>query len=56
MPPCHSGTCLAVAVAWTLWRLTARWALVPQLRTASLYGIGSVAAYWSWSRIAAIFA
>lgn len=50
------GQLATVAAAWLLWRVAARWPLLAQARTAALYGIGSVAAYWSWLRIAAIFA
>ena len=49
------GQLLTVAAAWLLWRLTARWPAMAQLRAAALYGIGSVAAYWSWLRVSAIF-
>lgn len=48
------GQLATVAVAWLLVRLTARWPAVARLRTAALYGIGSVAAWWSWARIAAM--
>jgi hydrogenase/urease accessory protein HupE len=50
------GQLFTVAVAWCLWRVAARWPRLAALRTATLYGIGSVAAYWSWLRVAAIFA
>lgn len=49
------GQLLTVAVAWAIWRALRN---VPQamlIRTPTLYGIGSIAAYWSWLRIAAIF-
>lgn len=49
------GQLLIVTVAWMLWRLCASWPKVALARTALLYGIGSVAAYWSWLRVAAIF-
>ena len=48
------GQLMTVAVAWGLWRLARQWAFVTTLRTTVLYGIGSVAAYWSLLRIAAI--
>ncbi|HEV7577922.1 MAG TPA: HupE/UreJ family protein [Caldimonas sp.] len=48
------GQLLTVAVAWVVWRLVARWPAAMRLRLAALYGIGSVAAWWSWLRIAAI--
>ena len=50
------GQLMTVAAAWLLWRVTARWPQLATARTAALYGIGSVAAYWSWLRVAAIFA
>ena len=49
------GQLLAVAAAWAVWRLSTRWPRTAQLRTALLYAIGAVAAYWSWLRIALIF-
>ncbi len=49
------GQLLTVAAAWALWRLTSRWSVAPKLRTALLYSIGSVAAYWSLLRVATIF-
>ncbi|MCE4555171.1 HupE/UreJ family protein [Pelomonas cellulosilytica] len=50
------GQLMTVGACWCMWRLTARWPAAQRLRTALLYGIGSVAAYWSWLRIAAVFA
>jgi len=50
------GQLMTVAAAWALWRVAARWPQLTLARTAALYGIGSVAAYWSWLRVAAIFA
>ncbi|MES1161646.1 MAG: HupE/UreJ family protein, partial [Rhizobacter sp.] len=50
------GQLMTVGAAWLLWRATARWPQLMTARTAALYGIGSVAAYWSWLRVAAIFA
>ncbi|HJW10133.1 MAG TPA: HupE/UreJ family protein [Albitalea sp.] len=49
------GQLLTVAAAWGLWRFSARWPWAARARTALLYAIGSVAAYWSWLRVAAIF-
>jgi hydrogenase/urease accessory protein HupE len=48
------GQLMTVAAAWVLWRTASRWPALLQTRTALLYGIGSVAAYWSWSRVAMI--
>lgn len=49
------GQLLAVAVAWALWRLGSHWPRLAPARTVVLYGIGSLAAYWSWQRAAVIF-
>ena len=49
------GQLLIVTAAWLLWRLVSHWPKVALARTAVLYGIGSVAAYWSWERAVAIF-
>jgi hydrogenase/urease accessory protein HupE len=48
------GQLLTVGAAMLLWRATARWPQVARARTALLYAIGAMAAYWSWLRIAAI--
>jgi hypothetical protein len=45
-----------LATAAVAWRVMARWPRLGAARTAALYSIGSVAAYWSWLRIAAILA
>ncbi len=50
------GQLMTIAAAWVLWRLSARWSLAPKARTALLYMIGSLAAYWSLLRITTIFA
>jgi hypothetical protein len=49
------GQLMAVAVAWAVWRLVRGWQLADRSRVPLLYGIGSLAAYWSWLRIVAIF-
>ena len=49
------GQLLIVTAAWLLWRLVSHWPKLALARTAVLYGIGSVAAYWSWERAVAIF-
>lgn len=49
------GQLMTVGACWALWRLSARWPAAQRLRTVLLYVIGSVAAYWSWLRIAAVF-
>jgi hydrogenase/urease accessory protein HupE len=50
------GQLMTVAAAWLIWRASARLPRLALARTAALYGIGTLAAYWSWLRIAAIFA
>ena len=50
------GQLMTVGVCWCLWRVAGRWPVAQRLRTVLLYGIGSVAAYWSWLRIAAVLA
>jgi hydrogenase/urease accessory protein HupE len=48
------GQLLTVGVAWLLWKMLQRWPAMERARTPVLYGIGSIAAYWSWLRLAAI--
>lgn len=50
----EAGQLLVVGAAWLLWRALARWPAFQRARRPVLYGIGSVAAYWSFLRIAAI--
>jgi hypothetical protein len=50
------GQLMTVAAAWALWRAVSRWPAVSLARTTALYGIGTVASFWAWSRVAAIFA
>jgi hydrogenase/urease accessory protein HupE len=51
------GQLLTVGVAWVLWwAVLRRWPLAQRARTPTLYGIGTVAAYWSWVRVAALLA
>ena len=53
------GQLLTVGAAWLLWRgvgrLSVRWPGLAKTRSLVLYGIGTVAAYWSWLRMVAIF-
>ena len=53
------GQLLTVGAAWLLWRwvgrLSVRRPRLAQGRSVVLYGIGSLAAYWSWLRMVAIF-
>ena len=49
------GQLMAVGVAWAAWLLLHRLPLVQRGRVPLLYGIGSLAAFWSLSRIVAIF-
>jgi hypothetical protein len=51
------GQLLTVAVCYGIYRLLPRDAAwLPRARMASLYAIGSLAAFWSWSRVAVILA
>lgn len=50
------GQLMTVAVAWGLHRLLARVPALARAREALLYGIGSMAAYWSITRVAALLA
>ena len=50
------GQLMTVAACWALWRAVSRWPSVALARTAALYGIGTVASFWAWSRVVAIFA
>lgn len=49
------GQLLLVGAASVVWLAAKRWPKLVLARTATLYGIGSIAAYWSWERAAAIF-
>ncbi|ALT79612.1 hypothetical protein AT984_03750 [Paucibacter sp. KCTC 42545] len=49
------GQLMTVAAAWALWRLATRWPQASKARQPLLYLIGTLAAYWSWLRIATIF-
>lgn len=50
----EAGQLLTVVLAWLVWLVLRRWKLAERGRIPLLYGIGSIAAYWSWLRIAAI--
>lgn len=49
------GQIATVSFAWLVWLGIRKWSWVERLRTPALYGIGSMAAYWSWLRVVAIF-
>lgn len=49
------GQLMTVAVALGVWWVLKRVPAAHLARTPALYGIGSIAAYWSWLRVAAIF-
>jgi hydrogenase/urease accessory protein HupE len=49
------GQLMAVAGVWAVWRVVRHWRLADLSRVPLLYGIGSLAAYWSWMRIAVVF-
>jgi hypothetical protein len=48
------GQLLAVGCVWMVWRLLRDTRLAQWSRVPLLYGMGSLAAYWSWLRIAAM--
>ena len=50
------GQLLVIGVAWVAWRLLRDWPPFVRARTPVLYGIGSLAAFWTWSRVVAILA
>ncbi len=50
------GQLLTVGAAWMLWRVASRWPVLVRARTALLYSMGAMAAYWSWTRVVAILA
>jgi hydrogenase/urease accessory protein HupE len=54
------GQLLTVGLAWLVWlglrRWPSGWPLIVRARIPLLYGMGSIAAYWSWLRIAAMVA
>jgi hydrogenase/urease accessory protein HupE len=49
------GQLMTVAAAWLLYRSLRQLPLMPQARQATLYTIGTVAAFWSITRIVTIF-
>lgn len=49
------GQLACLGAAWLAWRYVLRhWAPARRARVPALFGIGTVAAYWSWLRIAAL--
>jgi hypothetical protein len=48
------GQLMTVGVVWAAWLVLRRWRASSRARVPLLYGIGSMAAYWSWLRIAAM--
>ncbi len=48
------GQLFSVGVVWLLWHALRRWPVFERARTPVLYAMGSLAAYWSFLRIAAI--
>jgi hydrogenase/urease accessory protein HupE len=49
------GQLVTVAAVWLVWRAIRRWPQTAMARVPLLYGIGSMAAYWSWTRMIGIF-
>ena len=52
----EAGQLLAVGAAFVVVELLRRQRWAPRARVPAVYAIGSVAAYWSWLRVAAVFA
>ncbi|MES2228741.1 MAG: HupE/UreJ family protein [Pseudomonadota bacterium] len=52
----ESGQLMTVGAAWLLYRAVRQFPVMPQARRATLYAIGTMAAYWSYTRIVAILA
>jgi hypothetical protein len=50
----EAGQLLVIALAFALVRPLAAWRPLAQARAPALYAMGSVAAYWTWGRVAAI--
>jgi hydrogenase/urease accessory protein HupE len=48
------GQLMTVVLAWLVWLMLRRWKFAARGRVPLLYGMGSIAAYWSWLRIAAM--
>ena len=48
------GQLLTLGAAWLVVRVASRYPAAPRLRRALLYAIGSLAAYWSFARIAGL--
>ncbi len=51
----EAGQLMAVAAAWLVWRALRHVSWAAQARLAAVYGIGSLAAYWSVARITALW-
>lgn len=49
------GQLVTVSAAWLAYRAVGKFPVMAPARVATLYGIGTMAAYWSCTRIAAIF-
>ena len=52
----EAGQLLTVTLAYGVWRALSAWPAAARARTPALYLIGSVAAYWSWTRIVMVVA
>jgi hypothetical protein len=48
------GQLFAVGVAWLVWFALKRFAPAARARVPLLYGIGGIAAFWTWGRVLAI--
>jgi len=52
----EAGQLLTVAAAWLLYRAVRRFPVTQPARVATLYAIGTLAAYWSGARVVAMLA
>ena len=50
------GQLMTVGAAWLVWRGVRQWSQLPVARRAVVYGIGSVASFWVWQRVALMLA
>jgi hydrogenase/urease accessory protein HupE len=48
------GQLMTVGVAWLVWLGMKRLPVAAEFRSPALYGIGAIAAWWSWGRVADI--
>jgi len=52
----EAGQLMALATAWVAYRVVRRWSIAIPARQLALYAIGATAAYWTLSRVTAMWA